>query len=422
MSKPDLAHTPATSAPPGMVSNLENPTTKNTSPGMVLSIFGMCLATLFLMVRVYTKAFLARLFGIDDVALIISWVLSMAVQISIVHYMAEGIIGTHIWDISVEDLKSLVRVTAVNSVVYLAVMALAKFSILFFYLRLSREKWFTRAIYATMGLVASFSVALMLALIFACKPFKRVWDPTITEGYCLNRGKMYLATAGLNAATDVIMLLLPMPMLRKLQVPRIQKIGLVAIFSIGSLTMATSLIRLCLMPPLIKNLDMPWALTTPSMWICIEGNLVIICGCLPMIRLFLRHVCPRLIGECGINSNTGRSGASKRPENASAELSNLERKKDPRKSHARMNDFTQGETLVGPDDGSETCIIEASGKGSVTVDSVELGHGGQRGGERNDSAAENHHVPPRPYSQIHSGPGVPSSPPPGHVELPPKPF
>ena len=74
MSQVDLANTPAASAPPGMASNLENPQTKPTQAGIVLAILGMCVATLFLIVRVYTKAVLARLFGLDDVLLILSWV------------------------------------------------------------------------------------------------------------------------------------------------------------------------------------------------------------------------------------------------------------------------------------------------------------------------------------------------------------
>lgn len=130
----------------------------------------------------------------------------VGVQISIVWGMVSKIIGVHVWDLSVVGLQKLSVTTAVDSVLYLAVMALVKFSILHFYLRLSREKWFTYTIYATIAFVFSFSVALMLSLIFACTPLKRVWDVTITEGHCINQGKIYLATAGLNVASDVIIL------------------------------------------------------------------------------------------------------------------------------------------------------------------------------------------------------------------------
>ena len=172
------------------------------------------------------------------------------------------------------------------------------------------------------------------------------------------------------------------------------------IFSIGSLTMVTSIIRLTLMPPLIANLDMSWALATPATWICIEGNLVIICGCLPILRLFCRHVCPRLIGEYGNTSGSARPGGSNRPDNGSAELSNLEKKSRIRSQHyAKMNDMTQGDTLVDQDDGSDKYIIEHGAKGgNVMVDTIEVI---PQERERSDSAAfEEVEMSPKPYSQI----------------------
>ena len=62
-------------------------------------------------------------------------------------------------------------------------------------------------------------------------------------------------------------------------------------------TLVTSCIRLALLPPMLTNLDVAWAVSTPAIWISIEASLVIVCGCLPTLRLFFRHVAPRLIGE-----------------------------------------------------------------------------------------------------------------------------
>lgn len=120
--------------------------------------------------------------------------------------MTEKIIGPHVWDLSVADLKKLVFITAVDAALYIIVLALAKVSILLFYLKLARERWFTIAIWSTMAFIIAFSTGLFLSLVFACTPLKMVWDVTITDGHCINRGKNYLATAGLNASTDIIML------------------------------------------------------------------------------------------------------------------------------------------------------------------------------------------------------------------------
>ena len=183
-----------------------------------------------------------------------------------------------------------------------------------------------------------------------------------------------------------------MPMLKKLQVPLPQKIGLMAIFSIGSATMVTSLIRLSLMPPLIKATDMPWQLTTPSTWICVEGNLVVICGCLPILRLFLRHFAPRLIGE-----STYASGSNSRrykTENGSSELSNLERSKRSIRGHNRKNQYDVYDGDVTRDDGSQICIVNATCKPVVAIDTTNL------------EAAEHveRPLPPPPPRRNHSQP------------------
>lgn len=72
MSTTDLAQTPAASPPPGVTSDLLHPYTKHTRSGVVAAIIGMFIAAIFLMIRIYTKVFLARRFGFDDVALLLS--------------------------------------------------------------------------------------------------------------------------------------------------------------------------------------------------------------------------------------------------------------------------------------------------------------------------------------------------------------
>ncbi|KAM3424332.1 hypothetical protein BST61_g11131 [Cercospora zeina] len=139
--------------------------------------------------------------------------------------------------------------------------------------------------------------------------------------------------------------------------------------------MSTSLVRRSLMPPLIQNVDMPWTLSIPALWICIEGSLVIICGCLPVLRLFLKHTCPRLIGEYGSETTAARSGGetTNPTANGPAELSNLERSKSGRSKRyysSRMMNMTQGPTSVQHENCSETSIITRHEK-NITFETVE---------------------------------------------------
>jgi hypothetical protein len=52
-----------------------------------------------------------------------------------------------------------------------------------------------------------------------------------------------------------IILLLPIPVVLSLQMKRIQKIGVIGLFVLGSLTFVTSIIRLVYMVPMVSNLE-----------------------------------------------------------------------------------------------------------------------------------------------------------------------
>ena len=85
-----------------------------------------------------------------------------------------------------------------------------------------------------MFIVIGYNIALVFPLIFTCTPVMKNFDVFITGGTCLNRTPLYMATAVLNMATDVLLLILPIPMILKLQMPKIQKAGLICIFGVGS--------------------------------------------------------------------------------------------------------------------------------------------------------------------------------------------
>lgn len=65
--------------------------------------------------------------------------------------------------------------------------------------------------------------ALMTILIgfCICRPLAYNWDMTIPGGSCADQNAAYVAVGGVDIATDLSVLVLPIPMIRKLQMPRI---------------------------------------------------------------------------------------------------------------------------------------------------------------------------------------------------------
>ena len=90
------------------------------------------------------------------------------------------------------------------------------------------------SVYFTMFVVLGSSTGTFFGNIFACSPITKFWDLTLTTGSCINRLALYRATAVFGIITDVMVFVIPIPMVVGLQMSRRKKAGLIFIFAIGS--------------------------------------------------------------------------------------------------------------------------------------------------------------------------------------------
>lgn len=89
------------------------------------------------------------------------------------------------------------------------------------------------AAYVAMTLTAAYIITIILETLLICRPFAYFWDKSI-HGTCGNEVITYLTAGIFNLIIDVIIVILPMPMLWGLQMPMAKKIALTGIFGIGA--------------------------------------------------------------------------------------------------------------------------------------------------------------------------------------------
>lgn len=83
-----------------------------------------------------------------------------------------------------------------------------------------------------------FYVALTIVKIFECNPRARIWDKSV-EGTCINIPSL-LNTSGLfNTISDLLILLVPLKAVWALNMKTKKKLGVIAVFSVGSMYVAT---------------------------------------------------------------------------------------------------------------------------------------------------------------------------------------
>lgn len=110
-----------------------------------------------------------------------------------------------------------------------------KVSVLLLYLRLSPAKAFRAVCYLLIFVLVANAFANIMAFFFSCRPFRKEWDLSITDGKCIDRPRQSISSGYFNIFMDAILLVLPLPTVWKLQLPLRQKIAVTGVFMTGSL-------------------------------------------------------------------------------------------------------------------------------------------------------------------------------------------
>lgn len=112
---------------------------------------------------------------------------------------------------------------------------LFRISIVNFYMTIFRSnKVFHRVAYAVMAFVIAFGIAIAVSDFLTCRPLAKYWDPLLS-GVCEDPIASIVALSSCNVATDLIIVLLPMPMVWGLQMPIQRKVELTIVFALGFL-------------------------------------------------------------------------------------------------------------------------------------------------------------------------------------------
>ena len=111
---------------------------------------------------------------------------------------------------------------------------LIKISILLLYQRIFVIRLFQRITWGCVAFVAMIWISNTLVAIFACTPVRGFYDSSV-QAKCINSVQFYWASAVLNVITDFTILVLPMPVVWKLDMTSKRKVGVSLLFVVGGL-------------------------------------------------------------------------------------------------------------------------------------------------------------------------------------------
>lgn len=224
---------PILDPPPGVHANLQNPYSLQKYD-ILCQVICLTVATTLLCIRLYTKSRVLHSLGSDDWTSIVAF-LGLISYGAIFFATDHHGDGRHLWNVTVRDFIQYGILINASQVVYSLTILFAKVSILLLYLRVfSPARRVRSAILAVLLVNITFYLIAVFVEIFQCKPRKKIWLTWI-EGRCINQIAAQITAAVWNTASDFVILILPINIVRTLNIEKSAKIGTMAIFATGLL-------------------------------------------------------------------------------------------------------------------------------------------------------------------------------------------
>jgi hypothetical protein len=126
----------------------------------------------------------------------------------------------------------------ISQIFYILVQCLAKLAVLLLYRRIfntGASRWFRWSVNGLITLAFVVGILFSSLILLQCYPIAAAWDITITDYKCLDFAPLLFAGSFVGIVTDIVLVLLPIPELRKLQIGGRKRIGVGIMFAIALL-------------------------------------------------------------------------------------------------------------------------------------------------------------------------------------------
>ncbi|OTB07811.1 hypothetical protein M426DRAFT_317702 [Hypoxylon sp. CI-4A] len=293
--------------PPGQVRTPVNPPTRRGDL-MAAGVSTTFLAGVALGLRLYTRLYVLRKkLETDDWLVISAFVVSVAMLAFVKKDIDHGL-TYHVWDIPQETYHIGERLYGLLAYLsFIFSVSFAKVSMLVLYLRLAPHTWFRWTCYTCIAIIGCYSIVAALVESLACRPLEGIINESL-DAVCYDSYPAYITLSSLNIGIDIIILLLPIPLVLRMQLPRRQKISVILLFATGIVVCCVALKRVTYIPVLEASEDYDWD-SVPDMILCfIEVNFGIICASVPAVRPFFSRMLPLLLAYRRKYSDVWSSG------------------------------------------------------------------------------------------------------------------
>ncbi|KAI9793356.1 MAG: hypothetical protein M1816_000248 [Peltula sp. TS41687] len=213
----------------------------------------LAIASMAVGLRLFARTRRGVRLAIDDGVIILAWMLAVALFACCAHGVARRVWLHYLRDLTMSGIQEGLKLVYAFTVLYTPAMAATRSSILLFYRRINPKQGFRLMVWIALAVTICNAIAFTFAVIFQCHPIKYNWNRLIPGGHCVNQTNMYVTGGSIGMALDIWTLLIPIPMVWELQMPRRQKVAFTIIFLLGLFTCVASAMRLYYLRKIVSD-------------------------------------------------------------------------------------------------------------------------------------------------------------------------
>lgn len=90
-----------------------------------------------------------------------------------------------------------------------------------------------RAVWIAMALCIAYVPTFITVFMTQCSPVSAAWDPVLSLTNCRPRETHELVSVAINVVLDLMVVLIPIPVIWNLQMPTQKKVAVIGMFSLG---------------------------------------------------------------------------------------------------------------------------------------------------------------------------------------------
>ncbi|KAJ5949045.1 hypothetical protein N7454_000629 [Penicillium verhagenii] len=268
---------------------IENPKDVIHTVNLVTQILCLPITTAFVALRFYTRIRFKQSLGIEDAACTVAWALFMG-------YCVVGMFigryggGYNIDDVSDADQIQFKKFCYIATILYCPMALFVKIALLSILTRIFKpyrgKVWF---IYGFLGCLCTYYAVALIVKIRMCAPIPKYWFGDAVDGSCLDQTAALIADSVISVVSDIIILVLPLPLTWSLQMSRNRKLRVIGLLGAGGLATAFSLYRLVLVLRDGNSSNQTIVFMDVILSGNAEGGVGLICACLPVCNVLIAY-------------------------------------------------------------------------------------------------------------------------------------